>query len=425
VKEIYNEVIKETVYQKDIANGLTIILMPRKHYNKQFGIFATNYGSIDNHFLDPETGEEVTVPDGIAHFLEHKLFEGKIEDTFSRFARFGASTNAFTDYTTTAYLFSSTSKFQENLLNLIDFVQDPYFTDENVNKEKGIIVQEIKMYEDDPHYQVYLNLMKGLFHKHPARLDIAGTIESINKITKDDLYLCYKTFYNPVNMVLFLTGGINPEETISLIEENQSRKEFEPWKGVKRLYPEEPSTVYQSYIKEQMAVSQPLLNLGIKEKELPDEPYTMIKQDLATEILLDLVIGKGSNLYQELYDEGLLDDNFHHYYILEKGYGYLLMGGETREPDLLAERLINGIDEAVKDIQEEDFKRTIKKHTGQFIESFNSFDIIASKYIHYHFKGLNYFDTIEVIRDIDLSYLKERYQTLFNSGQYVRSIITS
>ncbi len=425
MKERYNELIQETVFEKKLANGLTVIMMPRENYNQQYGILAANYGSIDNKFINPFTGQEVLVPEGIAHFLEHKLFEGKIEDSFSRFARLGASANAFTDYTTTAYLFSSTSKFKENLLNLVDFVQEPYFTDENVNKEKAIIAQEIKMYEDDPNYQVYLNMMKGLFHKHPAQYDIAGTIDSISKITKDDLYLCYKTFYNPENMVLFLIGGFNPPEIISLIENNQSQKVFASPKKVTRIYPEEPETVKEPYIKEKMDVSLPLLRLGIKENKIPDEPNIIVKQDIATEILLDLTIGKGSSLYQTLYDEGLLDDHFHHYYVLEKSYGYLLLGGETKEPDLLVKRIIEGINESVNNLDPKDFKRIIKKHKGQYVASFNSFNTIAAEYIHYYFKGLNYFDILDIIQEIDLTYIQNRYQNLFDTNKCVVSIITN
>lgn len=423
MQEIYNDIIKEKLYKKNLENGLTLLMMPRNNYNKNYGIFVTNYGSIDKKFINPETGKVEIVSDGIAHFLEHKLFEGKEEDTFSRFARLGASANAFTNYNTTAYLFNSTDNFLESTLTLLDFVQEPFFTDENVEKEKGIIAQEIRMYEDEANYQVYLNLLDGLFHNHPVKIDIAGTVDSIGKISKEELFLCYNTFYNPANMTLFLTGDFKPEEIIKQIEENQSNKEFNKYEKIERIYPEEPSTINKDFITANMDVSEPLFRLGIKEKNIPEDIYQLIKQDFTTEILFDLLIGKSSDLYQDLYDQGLVDDHFSNYYVLEKGYAYLLLGGKTKDPDLLFQKIIQGFKTKINKITKEQFKRVYKKNLGEYVETYNSFEAVASEFISYNFKGINYFDIIGIMQDIDFNDMHKRYEELIIEEQMVRSII--
>lgn len=423
MQEIYDDIIKERLYIKKLDNGLTVMLMPRANYSKYYGIFATDYGSIDNKFVNPETNEVVEVPDGIAHFLEHKLFESEEGDVFNKFARLGASANAFTNYNMTAYLFNTSSNFQEAVLTLLDFVQDPYFTDESVEKEKGIITQEIRMYNDEAGYQVYANLLEALYQAHPVRIDIAGTVESINRITKEDLYLCYNTFYNPGNMVLFLTGDFNPVEIIEKIEENQSGKDLKNYSEIKRIYPEEPASVREKIVIRKMDVSEPLFRLGIKENRLPVEGKELLKQELGTGLLLDLLVGKSSKLYQELYEEGLIDDYFSSYYVLEKGYGYVIMGGKSRDPELLYKRLLEGFREGSKEIKEEDFRRVYKKVLGEYVQTFNSFEAVATEFISYYFKEISFFDIPEIIKEINIEYLSKRYEELFNEENYVRSII--
>src|SRR5699024_802372 len=210
-KHVYDH-IEETVYSEKLANGLTVFLHPKKAMSKSYAIFSTDYGSIDQNFVPLGETEEVSVPMGVAHFLEHKLFEKEDHDVFADFGKQGASPNAFTSFTETAYLFSCTNNVKQNVETLIDFVQDPYFSEASVEKEKGIIGQEIKMYDDDPDWQSLMGTIKSLFREHPVKYDIAGTIESIKEITKDDLYTCYHTFYHPENMTFFLTGNFDPDE---------------------------------------------------------------------------------------------------------------------------------------------------------------------------------------------------------------------
>lgn len=209
--------IEETLYTKKLENGLTVLLLPKQEMSKTYGLFSTDYGSIDQTFVPINDDREITVPDGIAHFLEHKLFEKEDRDVFADFSKQGASPNAFTSFTKTAYLFSATNHIEKNVLTLLDFVQDPFFSEASVEKEKGIIAQEIKMYNDQPNWQSFMGTIQAMFKNHPVKIDIAGTVESIEKITKDDLYTCYRTFYHPENMTFFLTGNFNGEEMMSLI----------------------------------------------------------------------------------------------------------------------------------------------------------------------------------------------------------------
>lgn len=224
MEKIFFEQLAETVYSEQLTNGLRVFVLSKKDYQKTYATFTTRYGSIDRSFkID---GQLFNVPDGIAHFLEHKMFEEEDGDIFNRFAMQGAQVNAFTSFDRTTYLFSSTQNVKENLNTLLDFVQHPYFTDENVEKEKGIIAQEIRMYDDNPDWRLYFGLIQSLYSNHPIHIDIAGSVESIYQITKEQLDLCYQTFYHPSNMVLFIVGGIDPIEILKVVEENQSQKVF-------------------------------------------------------------------------------------------------------------------------------------------------------------------------------------------------------
>ena len=213
--------VKEKLYIEKLENGLTIMIIHKKGIQKKYVIWGTNFGSIDNHFIVPGTNEEITIPDGVAHFLEHKMFEqANGTNSLDVLSGLGIEANAYTTNDHTAYLFEATDNFYEALDEFMDYVQNPYYTDENVEKEKGIISQEIKMYDDYPSWQVYMNAMKCMYHKNPIRIDIAGTVDSIEKIDKEVLYNCYNTFYNPSNMVLVVCGDFVPEE---LLEEINKR----------------------------------------------------------------------------------------------------------------------------------------------------------------------------------------------------------
>src|SRR3954451_10353295 len=256
--------LQEELYHEKLDNGLDVYILPKKGFNKTYATFTTNYGSIDNHFKPLNETEFLKVPDGIAHFLEHKLFEKEDGDVFQQFSKQGASANAFTSFTRTAYLFSCTSNFEENLETLVDFVQEPYFSEKTVEKEKGIIGQEITMYDDNPDWRLYFGTIQNMYKNHPVKIDIAGTIESISHITKDCLYECYNTFYHPSNMLLFIVGPVDPDAFMSQVKQNQAKKEYKDMPEIKRKFESEPPQAAEKKQVLEMNVQTSKCLLGIK-----------------------------------------------------------------------------------------------------------------------------------------------------------------
>ncbi|MFD2045712.1 EF-P 5-aminopentanol modification-associated protein YfmH [Ornithinibacillus salinisoli] len=400
--------INETVYSEQLDNGLSVFLLPKPEMSKTYGIFSTNYGSIDQTFVPIEQNEKITVPEGIAHFLEHKLFEKEDHDVFANFGKQGASANAYTSFTKTAYLFSATNNIEENAKTLIDFVQDPYFSEKSVEKEKGIIAQEIKMYDDQPDWQSFMGTIKAMFKDHPVNVDIAGTVESINSITKDDLYTCYNTFYHPENMTLFIAGNFNPEKMMSLIQENQAGKSFQKMDEITRDFPNEQEQVAMKESKIVMPVSVSKCTIGIKESVQELEATDFLTKDVLQDMVLGFYFSKSGQFYQELYESGLIDDSFHFETNLDRNFGYTLIGGNADDPDELAskikELLLKTQTEA---IEAEDFERMKKKKIGQLLRAMNSLEFIASKHIHYHTLGIDFFELIPTIQSLTLEQVND------------------
>ncbi|KPH71720.1 MULTISPECIES: EF-P 5-aminopentanol modification-associated protein YfmH [Bacillaceae] len=410
-KQTYND-IAETLYTEKLDNGLTVFLLPKPEMAKTYGIFTTNYGSIDQTFVPIGQSEKITVPEGIAHFLEHKLFEKEDHDVFADFGKQGASANAFTSFTKTAYLFSATNHIEKNVETLINFVQDPYFSEQSVEKEKGIIGQEIKMYDDQPDWQSFMGTIKAMFKNHPINIDIAGTVESISKITKDDLYTCYYTFYHPENMTLCITGNFNPEQMMNLIKSNQASKEFKKMDEINRYLPNEPKEVAMKEHHIKMPVSVPKCTVGIKESSEEISGEEFLKKDLLQNMIVDYYFSKGGSFYQELYQEKLIDDSFYFETTLDKNYGYTLIGSNSDEPQVFSnkvkELLLSTRDET---LSEKDFNRMKKKKIGRLLRSMNSLEFMANKYTHYHISKVDLFDIIPTIQALQLEeanqFLKE------------------
>ncbi len=421
---ISNAWLGEQVYYAVLPSGLSVFVMPKPGFSKQYATFSTHYGSIDNKFRLPGTGELVEVPDGIAHFLEHKLFEEESGNIFDKFAESGANTNAFTSWNTTSYLFSSTENFAANLELLLDFVQHPYFTEENVAKEKGIIEQEIRMYQDNPHWRGLFNLLGAMFHSHPVKIDIAGTVQSISRITPQTLLQCYRTFYHPSNMAVFVTGDLDPEKTLDQVAANLAKKDYSPQAPIEHFYPPEPPQVYRPQVEQALAVSRPSLYIGFKDAEAGYGGRALLEKEISTEILLEAVFGKGSQLYNRLYEAGLVDENFDGEYIADFSYGASIIGGETREPEKLLQEIVkeltllrqNGLDEKA-------LERSRKKLLGGFIKGFNSLEFIANNFLTYHFLGSSIFEYPEALQQISLDFVQSRFAEHFQPENMAQSRI--
>lgn len=417
--------VKETIYTEQLPNGLQVFLLPKAGFQKTYATFSTKYGSIDNHF-QVEGDEKKKVPDGIAHFLEHKMFEEPTGDIFSVFAAQGASANAFTSFDRTTYLFSATEHIKENLTTLLNFVQHPYFTDANVEKEKGIIGQEIKMYADNADWRSYFGLIETLYQTHPVHIDIAGTVESIGEITKEMLYDCYHTFYHPSNMSLFVVGGIDAEQTMEWIRANQAEKSFKPQGEILRYFDPEPDAVRGARKVTVLPVSLPKCLFGCKEPGQPLRGKAMLKRELTMKVLLDALLSPSSAIYQRLYDEQLISDTFGSEYNIAEGYAFSVIGGDTKDPEGLIARIQAEID-ALKDdgVASADFERSKKKKIGAFLRQLNSPEAIANEFTKYRFKDISLFDILPVYESITLADVNALLKSHFDWSRLAASIVKS
>ena len=417
---IENTKVKEKLYIDKLENGLTVMIIPKKGIRKKYAIWGTHYGSNNSKFMASGEKEITIVPDGVAHFLEHKMFEQEGgTNSLDVLSALGVNANAYTTNDHTAYLFESTENFEPAFDELANYIQHPYFTDENVEKEKGIIGQEIMMYDDEPNWVVYINAVKAMYSKNPVRLDIAGTIESISKIDKDILYKCYNTFYNPSNMVLVLCGDFEPEKTIEYVKQKQVNKEKVG--KIDRIYEEEPEEINQKEIIKKMEVSIPSFIIGYKDKVVTND---IVKRHIAVEIILNLIIGKSSNLYKELYNSGLMLQEAELAYEFTDNYAYVMIGGQSKKPKEVQEYLNKEIENMKKSgLNEEDFKRIKRMIYGDYVKEFNEVGASSRMFLADYFKGINSFDYIEEIEKIDIEYVMSVFKEVFNEDKQVISIV--
>lgn len=419
MEKISFDQLQEELYHEKLENGLEVYILPKKGFNKTYATFTTKYGSIDNHFVPAGKKELVKVPDGIAHFLEHKLFEKEDGDVFQQFSRQGASANAFTSFTRTAYLFSSTSDVEKNLETLIDFVQYPYFSEKTVEKEKGIIGQEIDMYDDNPDWRLYFGAIQNLFENHPVKIDIAGTKESIAEITKDMLYECYHTFYHPSNMLLFIVGPVQVEEIMQQIKDNQAKKTFPSQVEIERKFDSEKEDVSEKKLVLPMNVHSSKCLVSIKATNTEKQGEEMLKQELTTNVLLELLFGRSSENYDKLYSSGLIDESFSFDYTQEKGFGFAMIGGDTNNPDQLATEIQRMLEEekSSSKITVESLERTKKKKIGSFLRAVNSPEYIANQFTRYAFNDMNLFDVVPVLEAIKIEDIHQVADNLISENR--------
>lgn len=421
-KEIINEEINEKIYKGRSNKGLKVVYVPKEGYSKQFAIFSTNYGSINNKFI-PIGGEDfIELPEGIAHFLEHKLFEEEGRDISNEFSKLGASDNAFTSFTETSYIFSSTDNFYESLELLVEMVQNPYLTDENVEKEKGIITQEINMYKDDPGWNVYFNLLKNLYINHPVKMDIAGTVESINKITKEDLTTAYDTFYHPNNMILFLIGDLDYDKIIDRV--NKVEKEYTKDHSIVNEKIDEPNKIVRQKSVDKMPVPTPIYYIGYKDIDVGYSGREKVKKDLVTNILLDSMFGTSSKFYNDLYNEGVIDSSFGAQYSGSRDYGHTVFVGEGDNAELVYEKIKNYLSKPVEEnISIQSFERIKKKTLGRFLMGLNSIESIATSFVSLYYDDFLLFDFQELVESIEYEDIARRYEEHFDDSLSSISII--
>ncbi len=402
--------IKETIHHHTLKNGLNVYLLQKENTHKIYTTISTNFGSINTTLTD-----NTLLPEGIAHFLEHKLFEQNNEDISKQFALNQASVNAYTQNSRTTYLFNCTDNFYVNLELLLHFVFHPQFTPSGIENEKKIIEQEIKMYLDNPNTVLYNGIMNNLFITHPIKNEILGSIESISHIDKDILEKTHKEYYHPQNMLLFIAGNINVEETIKFLEEHCTT-DFGDLEKLPKIK-EEELKINKATDQAYKDIILPNYLLGIK---LPGtKKEDIMKQELAIGVLLDLIIGKTTDIYQELLSEGLINDSFGLEISLHETYGYILLGSESSKVEELHKKLITILQNLdVSSIKEEDFLRNKKQTLGNYIHSLNSIEFIASAFTKYHYQNDSLFNILSVSRDLTLQDLLEVTTYFTNKDLY-------
>ena len=413
--------LRERLYEIDHSSGLKIFVMPKANYKSTYAVFGTKYGSIDTCFKRSDQKEYTRVPEGIAHFLEHKLFESEELDAFTRYAETGASANAFTSFDKTCYLFQCSDRFADSLKILLDFVTHPYFTKETVEKEKGIIGQEITMYYDVPGWMSTFNLLRCLYKNHPVRIDIAGTVESISQITDKLLYDCYHTFYNLNNMALAVVGNVTPEEVIKVCDEMLKKSEDVT---IERVFDEEPRDIVKSYEEYHIAVSMPVFSFGYK--EACKTPQRTVQETVEMEILLEILAGETSNLYSALFEKGLINSTFSKEYFTGNGYEAVIFEGESTDAKAVAQAIKEEVARLRKEgISDQAFESARRSLYGREIMSYNVTDDVANAVIGCYFAGYSIFDPLEVYKNVKKEdvekLLSEKLDEKYSALSVVRS----
>lgn len=419
-----NSTTGEELFYKKHKSGLDIYIIPKKNYSKSYAIFGTRYGSVDSEFVVPGESVITSVPDGIAHYLEHKMFDQPDgSNVFDKFSKYGGNANAFTSFNMTAYLFSATANFKENLQTLLDYVQSPHFTPESVQKEQGIIGQEIRMYDDNGGWKLFFNLINCLYKEHPVKKEIAGTIESISHIDAEYLYKCYNTFYNLSNMALVIVGDVDTEVTFKTVD--SAIKKVEPFnEEIKKLYPKEPEEIAQSYCEQSLSVAMPLFMIGFKDTDVGFGSDKLLKKVIETEILMKMLFGKSSHIYKKLYEQGLINASFATDYTYNKDYAFASIDGESKNPKKVMDIVTSELDDIKKiGLCKDDFERVKKVMWGRYIRSMNDVEDYACDFLRNIFMDIDYFNYDSIYRSVTFEGVSQRFYNLFASDKSALSVI--
>jgi predicted Zn-dependent peptidase len=414
--------LKERYTYLEHVSGLPIYVFP-KQMTGAYALFAVRYGSLDSEFAVNDTPMQ-TVPDGIAHFLEHKLFEAPDgSDAFARFSALGADANAYTDYTKTAYLFGCTDRFDEVLEELLTFVTQPHFTEESVKRERGIIAEELRMYEDSPWERGYQNLLLALYHKHPVRKNIGGTVKSIQNITPERLYDCYRTFYRLSNMALVVCGNVSAEQVLAVADRVLPKQKVEDV-FVRRATPQEPNTVAKEYIEARMQVSKPIFFIGIKDPVTPALAADRLRRDLAMTLLNEVLFSQSETFYAELFEEGLITPSFTHGYSSAEGFGFNCISGESDSPKEVLKRLQAYLEQVKQTgLSKEAFERCRRVLYSDEVRAYDSTEEIANRLLSFAFDGSELFDVPDILQSLTCEELETMLRDFYVPSSFAMSVI--
>ncbi|MBE6862030.1 MAG: insulinase family protein [Ruminococcus sp.] len=401
------------------SSGLDIYISEMKGFSTVEALFGTKYGSINTMFRMREDSEYTCVPEGIAHFLEHKLFENEDCDVFELYAKTGASANAFTSFDKTCYLFSCSKNYKESLKILLDFVQKPYFTKESVDKEQGIIGQEIKMTNDNPEWRVFFNMLRCLYHNHPVKIDIAGTVESIAEIDADLLYKCYNTFYNLNNMVLAIAGNISADEVLAICDECLKPCED---KGLESVFPDEPAEIVTAECRETQPVGTPIFNIAYK--CVPCSGQERLKKGVCAMVAVEMFSDVSTDLYQRLLKQQLINSSFGTEVFTGDGYFTVIFSGESSSPEKVRDEIKAEVARVCESgLSEKDFQRIKKSAYGNLIRELNNVEAVANLFINAHMDGVGPFDTIDALSKLTSEECLEFIKNELTDDKLVMSVV--
>ena len=405
------------------TSGLPIYVFP-KHMSTTFAYFAVQYGSQDAAFYPADGTRKVTVPNGVAHFLEHKLFENEDgSDAFARFAELGADANAYTSYDRTAYLFSCTEHVPEALEELLRFVTAPHFTEASVKKERGIIAEEIRMYDDNPWERGFQNLLQALYHKHPVRISICGSQASIQKITPKTLYECYRAFYTPEHMVLVVCGNVTVEEVLRAVD-TALPADFVSRGTVRRVRPEEPHTVVKAYVEATMPVSKPIFHIGIKDNGTPDTAEARLRRDLSMTMLDEMLFSRSGRFYNDLFERGILTASYSSGYSSGDDFAFHSLAGEAEDPAAVLEELLRFLEELKQTgLSDEEFERCRRVLYADEIRAYDSTEEIAGRLLSFAMDGVELFACPAIIQSITKAEIEALLAEQFEPDHFSLSVI--
>ena len=423
--KIKNDFLSEEYKKYTLPCGLSVYIFPKK-LTTYYAIFGVKYGSIHTDAVLKTAPEHlINFPDGIAHFLEHKLFANADgTDSFEHFSALGADANAYTSSSKTAYLFSATENFYESLRELINFVTHPHFTKENVASEIGIITEEIKMYDDSPSDCCFYGMLEGMYEHHPIKRNICGTAESIRKITPEMLYECYNTFYNLNNMALFICGDVEDEKILSIANKLLPQN-VEPFNAEIRDNGKlESKYVNKAYVEKRMQVSKPLFNIGIKDTDISNDPIERQKRDAAYSILDEMIFSRAGELYSELLEANIISPHLSYGYTLSSTAAYNSIAGEADNPNLVLEKILEFIETLKRDgLSESDFLRGKRVMYAEFIKSFDSTDNIANNLLAFTFDDFEFLSYADIIDSITFEDIKTIFKSAFDKEKITLSVI--
>ena len=424
--------IKCDVYKSDVINesyekylhpsGLEIYIFPKK-MSTAYAIFGAKYGSVHNKFLCD--GKTVSIPDGVAHFLEHKLFSNEDgSDSFVRFSKYGAEANAYTSFNRTAYLFNCTENLEESLAELLEFVTHPYFTEENVNSEKGIIAEEIKMYDDSPYDRCYYGMLEGLYQNHSIKRNICGSVESISRITPEMLYQCYDDFYNLSNMILIVCGDFDADKIFEVISQKLSTENRES-KDIRINENEfEPPFVNKPYVEQKMQVSKPLFNIAFKDTDIPTNAHDRQKKDAVMAILDEMLFSRAGELYNYLFENDIISPNLSCGYTISETFAYNSIVGEAEDPQLVLKEIKKHIRKMIaKGLSQDDFECFKRVMYAEFVRSFDSTDSIANNLFSFASEGAELLSYADIISSVTLEDVEELLKTSFKEEKTTLSVV--